>query len=56
MKPTVVSEDGETCVVSIEGRRPLGLVPWILSCGGEVEVIRPASLRAAVKQAAEALA
>jgi proteasome accessory factor B len=56
VKPKVISQDGGTSVVSIEVRRPLGLVPWILSCGGEVEVIRPASLRAAVRQAAEALA
>jgi proteasome accessory factor B len=56
VKPKVISEEGGTSVVSIEVRRPLGLVPWVLSCGGEVEVIRPASLRAAVRQAAEALA
>jgi proteasome accessory factor B len=56
VKPKLVSEEGETSVVSIEVKRPLGLVPWILSRGGDVEVLRPAALRAAVKQAAEALA
>ena len=36
-----------TSVVSVEVRRPLGLVPWVLSCGGDVEVVSPATLRAA---------
>lgn len=56
VKPKVISQEDGTSVVSIEVRRPLGLVPWVLSCGGDVEVIRPAALRAAVRQAAEGLA
>jgi proteasome accessory factor B len=55
VKPEVVSDDGETSVVAVKVRRPLGLVPWILSCGGDVEVLEPASLRQAVRRAAEAL-
>jgi predicted DNA-binding transcriptional regulator YafY len=55
VKPKVVSDDGTTSVVAIEVRRPLGLVPWVLSCGGDVEVVRPAALRSAVRRAAEEL-
>jgi proteasome accessory factor B len=55
VEPKVVSDDGSTAVVSVEVRRPLGLVPWVLSCGGDVEVVSPATLRAAVRRAAEAL-
>jgi proteasome accessory factor B len=51
----VLSDDGATSVVSIEVRRPLGLVPWVLSAGGDVEVVRPPDLRAAVARAAAAL-
>jgi proteasome accessory factor B len=55
VRPEVISDDGETSVVQVRVRRPLGLVPWVLSCGGDVEVVKPARLRAAVKKAAEAL-
>ena len=55
MKPAVVSDDGTTAVVSIEVKKPLALVPWVLSSGGDVEVLRPAALRSAVREAARAL-
>lgn len=55
VSPEVVSDDGTTSVVKVLVRRPLGLVPWVLSCGGDVEVVRPATLRAAVVRAAEVL-
>jgi proteasome accessory factor B len=55
LSPEVLSDDGTTAVVSIKVRKPLALVPWVLSCGGDVEVVRPATLRAAVRSAAGAL-
>jgi predicted DNA-binding transcriptional regulator YafY len=55
LMPEVLSDDGKTAVVSIKVRRPLALVPWILAAGGDVEVMRPASLRSAVKKAATTL-
>jgi proteasome accessory factor B len=55
VRPEVLSTDGENSVVAIKVRSPSALVPWVLSSGGEVEVVKPAALRAAVRRAAEAL-
>jgi proteasome accessory factor B len=55
LDPKVQSTDARGSFVSIKARRPEALVPWILSSGGDVAVVKPASLRASVARAADAL-
>jgi proteasome accessory factor B len=53
--PRVLAEEAGVTTVSVLVRHPLALVPWILSCGGDVEVVEPATLRGAVSDATRAL-
>lgn len=51
---TVGAQNGRM-LLEVEVRRPRALVPWVLSRGGEVEIVEPIALREAVRDEAARL-